>query len=397
MVFDGEVDVHYGFVHFRPQDEFPEGEPRAGQRNGLLGAQELRFLHVVTGLHTGRVSVRVETGDQAPGAPAPEWEDVVEASLTVELSDEPDPEWAGLSDVEPAGPPLYVLSTFQDAHDVAVLEPGTYRARWHGLGMDAGNAADVRSEADPDVERYLLQLWPAPWSPDAVLREGSETARCWHETARAQPAPPPSPGRAERHRLRQAERDRERLEFEEGHRAWLVQELWGGVAPRPELEALEGRASMLAAQDRALVDEVFDAPPQVQRRLAAWAARRACVDAGVEHLPEVVEALGALDSGRALDAAVWGDWARAFEVLNPPAPGGDDPQVTLGFSVITFGDDSPPPPVAPEATVVDAVTLAADEHPARAAIGAVDAVGRGHAGGPAFFAEVRGRLVPGVS
>ena len=32
------------------------------------------------------------------------------------------------------------------------------------------------------VDFYLIQLWPAPVEPDAILRVGSKNARYWHET-----------------------------------------------------------------------------------------------------------------------------------------------------------------------------------------------------------------------
>ncbi|MGN6246697.1 MAG: hypothetical protein ACTHQ3_23890 [Motilibacteraceae bacterium] len=48
----------------------------------------------------------------------------------------------------------------------------------------------VRSEGEPVMDRYLLQLWPAPPRPDAVLRQTSPVASYWHRAAAA--VPPPS-------------------------------------------------------------------------------------------------------------------------------------------------------------------------------------------------------------
>jgi hypothetical protein len=46
--------------------------------------------------------------------------------------------------------------------------------------MDAANEADVRMDGEPALDRYILQLWPAPPAPDAVLQRGSEQAEYWH-------------------------------------------------------------------------------------------------------------------------------------------------------------------------------------------------------------------------
>lgn len=34
--------------------------------------------------------------------------------------------------------------------------------------------------AEDTVDEYLLQLRPVSWQPDAILRTGSDNARCWH-------------------------------------------------------------------------------------------------------------------------------------------------------------------------------------------------------------------------
>jgi hypothetical protein len=171
VLFDGEIDVHYGFLFLHSPDETPDLlAARGGQANGLCGAAVPGVLSMVTGLHTGSVPVRVEQLDAEP-ALEPEWEEAVEASF------------------ETAEPPLF-LTAFQDNREI-VLAPGRFRVRWCASGMDAARDRDVRMEGEPALDRYRLQLWPAPAAPDAILRETSEIAAYWHRVAR-ETAPPPA-------------------------------------------------------------------------------------------------------------------------------------------------------------------------------------------------------------
>lgn len=39
-----------------------------------------------------------------------------------------------------------------------------------------------------EIDRYLLQLWPAPMAPDAILRQTSEHAAYWHRVAEGEMA-----------------------------------------------------------------------------------------------------------------------------------------------------------------------------------------------------------------
>lgn len=47
---------------------------------------------------------------------------------------------------------------------------------------------NVRDAEEPVVEWALLQLWPAPRAPDAVVRAGSLTGANWHQEIRKDPA-----------------------------------------------------------------------------------------------------------------------------------------------------------------------------------------------------------------
>jgi hypothetical protein len=48
----------------------------------------------------------------------------------------------------------------------------------------------TRLDGDPALDRYLLQLWPAAWAPDAVLRQSTEAAAYWNGVAQETQGPP---------------------------------------------------------------------------------------------------------------------------------------------------------------------------------------------------------------
>lgn len=174
ILYEGDVDVHYGFLHLRADSD---GDPdltaaRGGQANGLCGAAVPGALAMTTGTHTGAVPVRAELHDTEPAFPE-DWEDVVEVPL--ELS---------------AG--QYVLTAFGWGAEIGPLPAGAFRARWCATRMDEGYDG-ARLDDDPETDRYLLQLWPAPSAPDAVLRQGSDCAAYWHGVAATTDAPPPPP------------------------------------------------------------------------------------------------------------------------------------------------------------------------------------------------------------
>lgn len=175
VLFDGEIRVHYRFLHVHPEYDIgmAMGDASAGQANGLLGARRPGALAMVTGLHTGDVPVRIEWHDEEP-SPSPEWEEVVEASFT-------------------PGDDEYLLAAFDDTRELGALPRTPLRARWHASGMDAANEADLRMDGEPAVDRYLLQLWPAPTAPDAVIQVTSEMAADRHREASETPIPPPPP------------------------------------------------------------------------------------------------------------------------------------------------------------------------------------------------------------
>lgn len=371
VLHDGDVDVHYGFLALAPESEVVAEliDARGGQRNGLCGARIPGCLSMVTGLHTGRVPVRVELHAVAPEV-GDEWEEVVEVSMTVRDGEG------------------YLLSAFDDWHELTGLAPGPHRARWCAAGMDAGKAMDCPDEGERAPDRYLLQLWPARPEPDTVLRQTAEIAAYWHGVAAATPIPDPATFRpqaldpddepAETSVEIETEPGVTSVELESDSATsaamtaawrsspfWLA--MWGGRAPEGELAEWDERAARVAPHDRDLLDRLVTIEPARQRALALWAARRACERAEIDTLPWVAEALERVHAGERLE----GPWADGTVFAQLPQREGTtfEIRVTVDAPV-----DRERIPWARDVAAVDAVLGASDEHPGVAAAIALGAL-----------------------
>ncbi|GEM_PF-713022 len=375
VLLDQSVGVHYGYMAIEP---FGAGltaellQARGGQRNGLCGATFPGALSFVVGLHTGSVPVRIELHDDAP-PPEPDWEDVVEASLTP-VEGEP-----------------YALTSFGHAEPLDLPTDRSLRARWSAHGMDESHRGGP-GEGEQPLDRYLLQLWPAPPAADTVVRWGSEAARYWHGVAERTP-PPPTP--EERARARIAQEASDRARDEAARRARLEREetdAWGGRPPSDDLRAWGWRARQLAGQDRDLVDAIAGLDPEQQRAVATWAATRACERAGILDRPGLATALADIARG-ATPAAPWTGFGEAWDALFPAEPDDEDGAgasgpVAAAVATISLGPAAAArTPLAPEAAAIDAVLAAADPHPGTAAAGAVDGLGSGALDRDDCFAE----------
>ena len=179
IIFDEPVDVHYGFIHVFSLEDGAEDSPSAtgefdgdpvdpmvGQACGLAGARIPHQLSLVTGLHTGDVPLTITWDEHEPELDDA-WTDAVEVS------------------VELRGTAL-ALETFEEGYGATVPQAGWHRARYCASGMDEGKELDTPDEGEPAPDRYLLQLWPAPQAPEALVREGSEIAAYWHRVARVE-------------------------------------------------------------------------------------------------------------------------------------------------------------------------------------------------------------------
>jgi len=291
IVFDQEIHVDYRQFYVESGSGWAAdlNESLGGQANGLCGAAVPGQLFLITGLHTGRARVTVEVLD-APAPIGDEWEDVVEASFR--------PVTAKVALVQWAGEASWPLP----------LAPIDYRVRYSATGMDRARGRDTLLAGEPLVDRYLLQLWPAPLAPDAVIRETSRCAAYWNAHARTLPSPPTPQERAEAKQRERAAREQAR---QEAARAFEARR-WGGRLPDERVRRTNG-ALELARLDRELVDGITDLDPATQRAVAVWAARRACAAAGLTDLDWVKPVLAALERGESLPFA---DLGEAFRLLD---------------------------------------------------------------------------------
>ncbi|MEQ0557762.1 hypothetical protein ABJI51_01675 [Amycolatopsis sp. NEAU-NG30] len=299
IAVDGDVHVSYSQLYVQSTDGEPfDGDLSAcfaGQRNGLCGAALPGHLFLVTGLHTGNVGFTAEVHDTEP--PDPGGEDVVEASF------------------RPSGGAALVTWGGGDWWDLG-LAPGDYRVRYSGFGMDAGRHRDTRMDGEPEMDRYVLQFWPALPAPDAVVRQTSAIAAYWHGVAQELPPPPTEEELAERQAARQRAEEEARAQAEHER---LLRE-WGGTLPDARiLDLPPGSLREFAKTDRELVGAAVDAGPAVQRALARHVAHLAFARARLDTVGWIADGLRALDAGRPLPPP-FDDWHAAWNrLLSDPA------------------------------------------------------------------------------
>lgn len=279
---DESAFVHYGQIYLHSNDDFGAdlGEHFGGQRNGLCGGAIPGALFLITGLHTGDVWFTVGLHDATPDVDD-SWDEIVEVSFRPETDEVALVGWAG----EHTWP-----------LDLPVAD---YRVRYSG------------TYTGEDGERYLLQFWPAPPAPDAVVKVTSGKAAYWHDFARKQPPPPTPEEQAEMAR----QLELKRAQAAEETRLRLELQKWGGKPPSERLRGLSGAATSVAKLDRPFLDAVAEAEPEVQREIARWVTRRAYVEAQLDRVPWIAEALDAMDTDP------WGHdlpWDRLFN--DPAAP-----------------------------------------------------------------------------
>lgn len=105
----------------------------------------------------------------------------------------------------PTGEPVLLVQWAGEASWPLEMMPIDLRARYCGWGMDQARQADTILAGEPELDRYLLQFWPASPAPDQVLKQTSANAAYWHRYAQELPPPPSAEekarmaGQAERH------------------------------------------------------------------------------------------------------------------------------------------------------------------------------------------------------
>ena len=348
-LFHGDVDISYSQLYIYsggPETLDPLGDAFSGQENGLCGAALPGFLFLTTGLNVGYVPYTVERHDEAPPVDDA-WEDIVEVSF------------------RPATPQVMLVEWGGEHAWPLDLDPTDLRVRYCARGMDAAGRAGSRLDPEgPELDRYLLQFWPAPPGPERVVKQTSEQAAYRHRAAkeRPPPAPPAEPPPAPT--------------IDDVMGAVL----WGDDRPDERVVRAGGNAWGLATLDRALLDAVAEADAETQRAIAQWAARRAYDAAGLSSVVWIAPALEAVERGEPL-----------------PAPFDDQGEVWRLFmtdermprTVIRLPGGGPDN-VSQQAAAIPALFGAAESDPLRAAVDALHAAGLALGDeSQSFFSDVR--------
>ncbi|MFI6588337.1 hypothetical protein [Embleya sp. NPDC050493] len=170
----GTVFTEYGTFYLVPGFELPQGDWPKSLTTGLVSARgdEVR---IRTGTRTGEVPLATETYDREPPL-EPGWKDIAEVSVAV-----------------PSG----ALRVLESRHpflfdDLATFGPGDYRVRVY-----ANNRGDERAGRG-SRDSYLLQLWPAPWAEEKLVRLCEDSRHKLESARRHADDPLPDPPRPPR-------------------------------------------------------------------------------------------------------------------------------------------------------------------------------------------------------
>ncbi|HEX3781665.1 MAG TPA: hypothetical protein VHX38_18540 [Pseudonocardiaceae bacterium] len=365
-LMSGAAWVSYSQIYVQSAPVYPElSECFAGQRNGLCGAAVPGYLFLTTGLHTGEVGFTVELHEQAP-PPDEAWEDVVEASF------------------RPEGPASLVYWAGEGSWPLDLAQDVDYRVRYSAFGMDAAREQDTRLDDEPQLDRYLLQFWPSPPAPDAVVKQTSRYGVYWHAVASEQPLPPTPEERAAAEREQRAERERQREQQEEQAKLAALrreEREWGGRLPGERLRRTRGSALSLARLDRPLLDALAELDPADLRLIARWVVKRAYVQAQLADIDWIAPALAALERDQPLPAPFDDSPSLWDRLLNDRRV----PRTTV--TSLDGRHDN----MRQQAMALPAILAAIDPDPLQAACGALwhAAVAFGRDACPMLFAEVR--------
>lgn len=136
----------------------------AGQVNGLVGASNPHGVFLYLARMTGGSRVTVLLYDDEPEPDTTAWEDIVEVSTAVPEGSLPS--WQTF-----AGRSVGPLD----------LDPGPYRLRVSARGRDEARPGRCEEEAvEGVVDAYLVDAWPCPEAPDAIIQTVSHNAAGRH-------------------------------------------------------------------------------------------------------------------------------------------------------------------------------------------------------------------------
>ncbi|WP_138845896.1 hypothetical protein [Rhodococcus pyridinivorans] len=159
MLYTGTASVDRMFcvkdADERAWDELP---PLPEPGFGLLAA-DTGMVYMYTGMSMGPLDLQVEVLDDVPDLVDSGWEDIEEVPLQT---------YSDIATVltgaeEP-------IEGFPDT--VLAAGAGTYRVRAYAAGRDL--AWDL--VVDEVIERYKLQIWPAPYAPPRIVQHRSAHA-----------------------------------------------------------------------------------------------------------------------------------------------------------------------------------------------------------------------------
>ncbi|WP_092383673.1 hypothetical protein [Halopseudomonas salegens] len=166
-LYSGNVGIEYGQFYIdvpEADDEDEYLDPDAAferQANGICGGAQTGKVFFVAGIQNGTIDLGVELHSSEPPLDQ-SYEEVVEVSFERGESPVSLCEWA-----------------CESAYDLE-LEQGSYRIRYHIIGMDKDYDDDDDGESVVPGQRYLIQIWRAPVETDAIIKQTSESAAYWH-------------------------------------------------------------------------------------------------------------------------------------------------------------------------------------------------------------------------
>ena len=160
-IFNGIFPVCYGQFYFLSEADW-DGDLMAcfsKQKNGICGVSVEGVVFFITGLHTGNITLSINYLDTEPKIDDSK-EEIVESSFTVPES--------GLA-LEAWGEEL--------KKNIDLL-PGSYRLRYSAVNF--GLAEELDKFEEGDIEIYSIEIWPAQYSEDEIVKATTEKAKYWH-------------------------------------------------------------------------------------------------------------------------------------------------------------------------------------------------------------------------
>ncbi len=160
-IFSRLFPVCYGQFYFISDVDW-YGDMRAcfsAQKNGLCGVSVEGIIFFVTGLHTGNITLTINYLDSEPDIDDLHNE-IVEASFKVSDSG------------------IRLEAWGEEVKEKMPLLPGTYRIRYSAKNF--GLAEELGKYDEGDVEFYRIEIWPAPYAEDNIIKVTTESAKYWH-------------------------------------------------------------------------------------------------------------------------------------------------------------------------------------------------------------------------